>query len=69
MCQVPANDLHVHKEILSQCMRDAPPHDEQMTRLVCNLGAGTVKGDGINLAKGQANVVDHRIGKTVQQML
>ena len=68
MGHVRADDLHVHEEILSQGMRDAPTDNIQMARLSCDKIASFVKGFWVNLAKGQTNVIDDRISKSVQQM-
>ena len=68
MRHVRADDLHMHKEILGQCMRDAPTNNIQVACLVRHKVTSVIKCFGINLPEGEANVVNDRVREPVQKM-
>ena len=58
----------MQKQIFRQNMRNPPPNDIKMMVCVGRDTAGVIKRTGINLPQRMADIIDHRLGKPIQQM-
>ena len=58
----------MQKQIFRQNMRNPPSNNIKMMVCVGRDTAGVIKRTGINLPQRMTDIIDHRLGKPIQQM-